>query len=159
MNTKTKKLLLSLGLPIITGAAALIISAFTDNPFDMLSSPFFQFPISRFRAVWMLNAFLSGVAFLRVMTAVATYESMRDALSLFAIQQLFVLFWPLLFFSLKEYTFALLWISALWAVTYSERKYFIRIDKLSGIILLPCLIIGLLMIYFSVGVWIIWNLG
>ncbi len=159
MNTKTKKLLLSLGLPIITGAAALIISAFTEYPFEMLAPPFFKFPIKRFCALWIFDAFLSGIAFSRVITSVATYESHRDATALFAIRQFFVLVWPLLFFCLKEYTFSLLWLSLLWAVTYTARKYYGRIDNLSGFFLLPCLIIGLLMIYFSVGVWIIWNLG
>ena len=144
---KYKRIIYSL-LPIIGGGiVGLIISSYMDYQ-DLIKPPLappgFIFPI-----VWTILYILMGVSY---------YISNSDDKELdqiYLLQLLVNLLWPIIFFVLKMYFSAFLWIILLLILVIVMIKEFLRIKKLSGYSQIPYLLWLLFATYLNIGVFIL----
>ncbi len=144
---KYKRIIYSL-LPIIGGGiVGLIISSYMDYQ-DLikppLSPPGFIFPI-----VWTILYLLMGISY---------YISNSDDKELdqiYLLQLLVNFLWPIIFFVLKMYFSAFLWIILLLILVVVMIKEFLRIKKLSGYLQIPYLLWLLFATYLNIGVFIL----
>lgn len=147
LNVKYKRIIYSL-LPIIGGGiVGLIISSYMDYQ-DLikppLSPPGFIFPI-----VWTILYLLMGISY---------YISNSDDKELdqiYLLQLLVNFLWPIIFFVLKMYFSAFLWIILLLILVVVMIKEFLRIKKLSGYLQIPYLLWLLFATYLNIGVFIL----
>ena len=144
---KYKRIIYSL-VPIIGGGiVGLIISSYMDYQ-DLIKPPLappgFIFPI-----VWTILYILMGVSY---------YISNSDDKELdqiYLLQLLVNLLWPIIFFVLKMYFSAFLWIILLLILAIVMIKEFLRIKKLSGYLQIPYLLWLLFATYLNIGVFIL----
>ena len=114
-----------------------------------LTPPPVVFPI-----VWTILYALMGVGAAR---AALTEPSARRsrALRLYALQLGFNFFWSSLFFNLRAYGFALVWLAALWALVLAMLLAFRRLDRQGWALQIPYLVWVTFALYLNAGVWIL----
>ena len=140
MRIDRKKLFISLAIPLVVGGFSSFLTSKGMVLFAILKKPFLSPPSWLFPVVWTALYTLMGIAFYRIWTEAASYERRRQALTLYGIQLGFNFFWSLIFFNLREYYFAFVWLVALWILIYLTKIQFDKIDKIAGYLLVPYLI-------------------
>ena len=140
MKIQWKKLIIAIALPLGVGLLASLLSFNETETFAMLRKPFLAPPAWLFPVVWTILYILIGVASYRIWTAVTTYEKRKEALAVYAIQLAFNFIWPIIFFNLKEYLFAFVWLVALWLFIFATKQRFEKIDVIASYLLIPYLV-------------------
>ena len=97
-----------------------------------LSPPGWLFPV-----VWTILYTLMGIASYLVLETPSTAEATKRAFSVYFLQLLFNFFWSIIFFSLGAFEIAFAWLCVLLALIVITTVRFWRINKWSGILMLP----------------------
>lgn len=145
-----KRIIYSL-LPIVGGSlVGLIISGYM-NYGDMvkppLSPPSYIFPI-----VWTILYILMGISYF---VATKDKENDKDLNQIYILQLLVNLFWPIIFFVLKMYFTAFLWIILLIILVIVMIKELLKNNKISGYLQIPYLIWLLFATYLNIGIFLL----
>ena len=145
-----KRIIYSL-LPIVGGVlVGLIISGYM-NYGDMvkppLSPPSYIFPI-----VWTILYILMGISYF---IATKDKENDKDLNQIYILQLLVNLFWPIIFFVLKMYFTAFLWIILLIILVIVMIKELLKNNKISGCLQIPYLIWLLFATYLNIGIFLL----
>ena len=145
-----KRIIYSL-LPIIGGAiVGLITSGYMDYS-DMvkppLSPPGIVFPI-----VWTILYILMGISYF---IATKDKENDKDLNQIYLLQLFVNLFWPIIFFVLKMYFTAFLWIILLIILVIVMIKELLKNNKISGYLQIPYLIWLLFATYLNIGIFLL----
>lgn len=145
-----KRIIYSL-LPIIGGVlVGLIISGYM-NYGDMvkppLSPPSIIFPI-----VWTILYILMGISYF---IATKDKENDKDLNQIYILQLLVNFFWPIIFFVLKMYFTAFLWIILLLILVIVMIKELLKNNKISGYLQIPYLIWLLFATYLNIGIFLL----
>jgi tryptophan-rich sensory protein len=114
-----------------------------------LSPPDWVFPV-----VWTILYALMGISAARVWLAEDSQEKSRS-ISLFIAQLAVNFFWPLFFFNLQAYGFALLCLILLWVLVFLLIFNTRRVDMLASWLLIPYLIWLTFAIYLNFGVYLL----
>ena len=99
---------------------------------SVLSPPGWLFPI-----VWTVLYILMGIASYLVLT---TESSQHVTLFIYKIQLFFNFIWPIIFFNLRLYLLAFIWLIILWLLILITAILFYKTNKLAGYLMLPYLI-------------------
>ena len=113
-----------------------------------LSPPAVVFPI-----VWGILYALMGFGAARVSLTEPSKER-SPGLNLFVAQLVVNFFWSLIFFNLRAYGFALLWLGLLWVLIVWMILAFSRSDRLAAWLQLPYLAWVSFAAYLNWGVWV-----
>ena len=145
-----KRIIYSL-LPIVGGAlVGLIISGYM-NYGDMvkppLSPPSYIFPI-----VWTILYILMGISYF---IAAKDKENDKELNQIYILQLLVNFFWPIIFFVLKMYFTAFLWIILLLILVIVMIKELLKNNKISGYLQIPYLIWLLFATYLNIGIFLL----
>ena len=145
-----KRIIYSL-LPIVGGAlVGLIISGYM-NYGDMvkppLSPPSYIFPI-----VWTILYILMGISYF---IATKDKENDKDLNQIYILQLLVNFFWPIIFFVLKMYFTAFLWIILLLILVIVMIKELLKNNKISGYLQIPYLVWLLFATYLNIGIFLL----
>lgn len=152
MKFKLKELVISIAIPLAVG---LIFSIFSRSnmvykeilkPF--LSPPGFVFPI-----VWTILYVLMGISSLIIYNS-SSYKR-EDALKLYIVQLFVNGFWTVIFFNLRFYFLAFLWIILLIVLVVIMFLRFYNIDKKAAYLQIPYLIWLTFALYLSFGVFVL----
>lgn len=112
-----------------------------------LSPPGVVFPV-----VWGILFLLMGIGAGRICLAPAS-GSRTQGLLIFLIQLAFNFFWSLIFFNLRDFGFALLWLAVLWGLIVWMIVSFRRADPLAAWLQVPYLLWVTFAAYLNAGVW------
>lgn len=142
-----KRIIYSL-LPIVGGSlVGLIISGYM-NYGDMvkppLSPPSYIFPI-----VWTILYILMGISYF---IATKDNENNKELDQIYLLQLLVNFMWPIIFFVLKMYFTAFLWIILLLILVIVMIKELLKINKISGYLQIPYLIWLSFATYLNLGI-------
>ncbi len=148
-----KALILFLAIPLIVGGLAALL---TMDGFEMyktvekppLSPPAIVFPIA-----WTILYLMMGFASYLVYTAPYDYGSRMQTLELYFIHLVINFAWPIIFFNMKTYLAALVWLVFLWVAILAVTVPFFRIRKLAGWLMIPYLAWVTFAGYLNYGVW------
>ena len=77
------------------------------------------------------------------------------ALWTYALQLAFNFAWPLLFFNLKEYLLAFVWLILLWLLILATAAQFFRIRRLAAYLLIPYVLWVTFAGYLNLGVYLL----
>ena len=114
-----------------------------------LSPPGILFPI-----VWVLLFALMGIGAARIDQAPPS-AARSHSLLLFLIQLTVNFFWSLLFFNLRAFGFAFLWLILLWLLILWMILSFRKVDPLAARLQIPYLLWVTFAAYLSFGVWLL----
>ena len=145
-----KRIIYSL-LPLVGGAiVGLIISGYMDYN-DMikppLSPPGIVFPI-----VWTILYILIGISYF---LATKDNENNKELDQIYLLQLLVNFLWPIIFFILRMYFTAFLWIILLIILVGAMIKELLKVNKVSGYLQIPYFIWLLFATYLNIGVYIL----
>lgn len=135
------KLVLSIGVCL---GAGVIGSFFTVQSiptwYATLNKPSFSPPNWVFGPVWTVLYILMGISLYLVISNKAQVTSRNRAVRMFAVQLILNVFWSLIFFGLHSPFLALLTILALWVAIVLTMRAFLKINKISGWLLVLYLV-------------------
>ena len=112
-----------------------------------LSPPPAVFPVA-----WVILYALMGIGAARVYLSDFSQER-RTALTVYGVQLAFNFMWSIIFFDLRAYLFALVWIIVLWALIVRMTVLFWKCDKPAGWMQIPYVLWVLFAAYLNYGVW------
>jgi len=105
--------------------------------YEALNKPFFNPPNWLFGPVWTLLYLIMTVSCWRVIDQTRGTAKWRMVVGIFAVQLFFNGLWPVVFFGMHEPGLALPVVIALDLSVYATLWIFFRIDRLSGLALVP----------------------
>ena len=147
-----KTLLLCLVIPLAAGGIGTLLAGGFSGSYEAMYKPLLSPPGWVFPVVWTLLYLLMGYASYLVYTSEASMPRKRRALTVYGVQLVINLLWPLFFFRLGWYTFAFIWLLLLIAAVLLCRMLFRYIEKRAGDLLLPYLIWLFFAAYLNLGV-------
>ena len=147
-----KTLLLCMVIPLAAGGIGALLAGGFSGSYEAMYKPLLSPPGWVFPVVWTLLYLLMGYASYLVYTSEASMPRKRRALTVYGVQLVINLLWPLFFFRLGWYTFAFIWLLLLIAAVLLCRMLFRYIEKRAGDLLLPYLIWLFFAGYLNLGV-------
>ena len=138
-------------IPLALGGLSAVLTMgdmkdYADIQKPPLSPPAIVFPIA-----WSLLYTLMGIASALVWRERHT-DDRQNGLIYYGLQLILNFFWPLVFFSAKEYWFAFAWLLALIAAVIATAVFFKRVNKAAFWLLVPYLAWLTVAGYLNVGV-------
>ena len=131
----------------LTRASTQIYASILRKP--PLSPPDILFPI-----IWVILFALMGIGAARIRLAIPSARR-TQSLMLYAAQLVVNFFWSLIFFNLRAYGPALLWLLLLWLLILRMILTFHRVDGLAAWLQLPYLLWATFATYLNLGVWLL----
>ena len=120
---------------------------------EMVNKPPLTPPAIVFPIVWTILYALMGISAARIWLAPESAERNRG-LTVFVAQLIVNFFWPLFFFNLQAYGFAVLWLILLWVLVLYMILTFYKTDRLAAWLQVPYLLWLTFAAYLNLGVWL-----
>lgn len=149
---KVKSLLINLAIPLGIGGLSYLCTKDNMNLFDNVVQPPLAPPQWLFPIVWSVLYVLMGIASYLIYEKRDSHEETKTALILYGIQLAFNFFWSILFFNLKWYFIAFLWLIVLWSLIYGCIRAFRPIEKTAAYLLIPYLLWVTFAGYLNLGI-------
>lgn len=105
-----------------------------------------------FGIVWPILYALMGIGMAKVDRMPASAEKSR-AKSIFFFQLAMNFCWSILFFNLRGYGFALIWLIIMWGAIILMARWFYSLDKAAGIMQIPYAVWTAFAVYLNFFVW------
>ena len=150
-----KKLIISILIPLAVGGAAALIANGSFKDFETLNKPPLAPPAWAFPAAWTLLYILMGIAAYLVYSSEKYPGRIERALTFYAVQLFMNFCWTLIFFNLKLYLAAFIWLVLLWGAIAGTALLFRFISKPAGWLMLPYLAWVTFAGYLNLGVYIL----
>lgn len=150
-----KKLIVSILIPLAVGGAAALIANGSFKDFKALNKPPLAPPAWAFPAAWTLLYILMGIAAYLVYCSEKYPGRIERALTFYAVQLFMNFCWTLIFFNLKLYLAAFIWLVLLWGAIAGTALLFRFISKPAGWLMLPYLAWVTFAGYLNLGVYIL----
>lgn len=142
---------LSLGVGVLSG----LLSRPGMEGFDQtvnqpaLSPPAFLFPV-----VWTILYVLMGIGAARIWLSEPS-ELRSRGINLFIAQLIVNFFWSLIFFNVRSFALAFLWLMLLWGLVWWMIITFRKVDPKAALLQIPYLLWLTFAAYLSAGVWLL----
>lgn len=133
--SKLKTYAVSLGITFIVGGLGAVVTYSGMEQYSLLEKPFLSPPSWLFPVVWSILFLLMAVSAARVYLKGG--EGSRTALVVYVCQLAANFLWCVFFFGLEAYFVAFFWLLLLLALVITTAVLFFRIDRLSGLLMIP----------------------
>ncbi len=151
-----KTYLIAILIPLAVGGLAALLTRGNMMLFDEIVKPPLAPPPILFPIVWTVLYILMGIGSARVYLKKDTMpREATNALRTYAVQLFFNFFWSLIFFNLRTFLFAFIWLIALWGLIIVMLFEFYKIDKPAAIINIPYLLWVTFAAYLNLAIYIL----
>ncbi len=138
---KVKTYIISILIPLVVGALAAFLTRNNMMLFDQIVQPPLSPPSILFPIVWTVLYVLMGIGAARVyLIGGKDKKKTADALAVYAVQLVINFFWSIIFFNMKAFLSAFLWLILLWIAILSMIVKFNSIDRAAALINIPYLV-------------------
>lgn len=155
MKIDFKKLILNLAIPLAVGGLSALITKNSMEMFSQIEKPPLSPPGWLFPVVWTILYVLMGVSAYIVQKTNGSKTKKDSAIAVYTLQLIFNFFWSIIFFNLKAYLFAFLWLLVLWILVLWNVISFYKINKTAGLFMLPYLIWVTFAGYLNFGIFLL----
>ena len=144
-NNKLKeiaKLALFILIPLIVGGISALLTKNSMSEFKNLNQPNLSPPAWLFPVAWTILYILMGISSYLIYKNknVFFYKERDNYLILYIIQLIFNFFWSIIFFNMKMYYFAFIWLIILWILILSLIINAKKVNKIAYYLLIPYII-------------------
>ncbi len=153
MNKFKKALPFIIGaaIPLALGGLSALLTGGDMKAYADIAKPPLSPPAPVFPVAWSILYVMMGIA------SALVWKGFRDddrqhGLIYYGLQLVLNFFWPLVFFSAKEYWFAFAWLLALLAAAIAPAVFFRRVSKAAFYLLLPYIAWLAFAAYLNLGV-------
>ncbi len=138
---KIKTYVISILIPLAVGALAAFLTRDGMMLYDEIIQPPLAPPAIVFPIVWTILYTLMGIGCARVyLQKDVMQNAVSKALNVYALQLAFNFCWSLIFFNLRAFFAAFVWLIVLWLLVAVMLIRFNRVDKIAAIINIPYLV-------------------
>ena len=155
MKIDFKKLILNLAIPLAVGGLSALITKNSMEMFSQIEKPPLSPPGWLFPVVWTILYVLMGVSAYIVQKTNGSKTKKDSAIAVYTLQLIFNFFWSIIFFNLKAYLFAFLWLLVLWILVLWNVISFYKINKTAGLLMLPYLFWVTFAGYLNFGIFLL----
>ena len=152
MKIKKGALILSILIPLAVGGLSALISGSAMKAFETVNKPPLSPPMMVFPIAWTVLYILMGIASYLVYNSNASDNRSVSALFFYAAQLAVNFFWSIIFFNLKMYLFAFIWLLLLIVLTVITTVKFSKISTAAGWLMVPYLAWLLFAAYLNLGI-------
>lgn len=154
-NNKWKIYLFWIGLAEAVGAIAGVLTRNKVLEYQIqIKQPPFSPPGFLFPVVWSILYALMGIGAARISSGNPSPRRSMG-LNLFIVQLTLNFLWPLIFFNMQSYGFAIIWLSLLWILVAVMIYIFRKSDAVAAILQFPYLAWLSFALYLNIGVWLL----
>ncbi|MEG1002653.1 MAG: TspO/MBR family protein [Clostridium sp.] len=154
-NFKLIPLIISLAIPLIGSFLVSIVTKDSMKLYGELNLPTFYPPGWIFGVVWPVLYILMGIAAYRIYMIKKYDNKSNGALVLYCIQLILNLAWPIIFFYFRLYGIAWIELAILILVLIVTFIKFFKLDKISGILLIPYILWCIFALYLNISIWML----
>ena len=148
--------LIAILIPLAVGGLASILTSSSMMMYGEMVKPPLAPPPILFPIVWTILYILMGIGSARVyLKKEAMPREVTKALRIYALQLGFNFFWSLIFFNLRAFLFAFIWLIALWGLIIIMLFKFYKIDKIAAIINIPYILWVTFAAYLNFAIYIL----
>ena len=155
MKILKKRLIINIAIPLLVGALSAWLTRDSMKTFEQLNQPPLSPPGWLFPVVWTILFTLMGIAAYLAVSSRATPEVQKSALWTYGVQLAFNFLWSIVFFNLRWFLFAFVWLIILWLLILATAVQFYRIHRAAGLLLVPYLAWVAFAGYLNVGVFLL----
>ncbi|MCQ2548489.1 MAG: tryptophan-rich sensory protein [Lachnospiraceae bacterium] len=150
-------IIIGIGIPLLTGGISALLTRKNMQLFDTLKQPPLSPPGWLFPVAWTILYILMGLASYYVYRHKKSEqnEEINSALRLYGLQLFFNFMWSIVFFNLKWYLFAFIWLMILWVMILVMTCKFMHIDRRAGNMIIPYVLWVTFAAYLNLGVYIL----
>ena len=138
MWAKFKPYIISIAIALAVGGLGTFLIRNNLYLYAIIDKPAFSPPAFLFPIVWTILYVLMGISSARIWLQrdIHAYEAMDSLLS-YALQLTLNFFWPIIFFNMRTFLFAFIWIVVLWASILKMVFKFSVLDKTAAYLNIP----------------------
>ena len=138
MWAKFKPYIISIAIALAVGGLSAFLIRNNLYIYSIINKPAFSPPAFLFPIVWTVLYIFMGISSARIWLQKenASYEVM-DSLLAYALQLILNLFWPIIFFNMRTFLFAFIWLVVLWASILKMIFKFSVLDKTAAYLNIP----------------------
>ena len=154
MWQKIKPYVISIAIALAVGGLSAVFTSGNMNMYDTLNRPPLSPPMWLFPVVWSVLFILMGVS--SAMVYVKKDETdVSGALKVYALQLIVNFFWSIIFFNMRAYLFAVVWLALLWILILIMILSFRKIKPLAGYLQIPYLVWVSFALYLTVMIYLL----
>lgn len=135
-----KRFLISIAIPLLTGALSAIITSGSMNIYSQIKSPPLAPPGWLFPVVWSVLYTLMGISLYIVWNSDAKQHEKLVAFVFFGIQLFLNFIWSPIFFNKQWFLVAFVVLVVLWLFTLGMIISFYKVSKVAGLLQIPYLL-------------------
>ena len=152
---RRQALIISLAVPLGLGGASAALTKKGMQAFQAMAKPPLTPPQWVFPVVWSVLYVLMGIASYLVYVSDASEPRRERAISLYAIQLLMNFAWSIIFFSMRAFLLAFVWLIVMLFVIIAAAVRFWCIDHRAGKLMVPYAAWVTLAGYLNMGVYVL----
>lgn len=154
MLKKFKPYIVSVAIALAVGGVSALLTRNNMSIYDTLNRPFLSPPMWLFPVVWGILFVLMGIgAALVYVSPESEYRS--DALKAYVFNLVINFFWTIIFFNMRAYLFAFVWLILLWATIVVMIFRFKKISNVSAYLQIPYLLWVTFAGYLTFMIWLL----
>lgn len=150
MMQRTRSYLFFPAAALLAGGAAAFICRDYFSIYGTLQKPFFAPPAWIFPVIWTILYVLMGVGAARVSQTFSPEK--ENAILLFTAQLIINVFWPILFFVLQSFGFAVIWLCLLLVMIIAMTIEFNKADRTAALLQIPYLLWSLFALVLNISI-------
>lgn len=143
----------SIAVALGIGSLSALITSGSMDIYSSVETPPLSPPPIVFPIVWTVLFTLMGISAARVF--IANDYKWNSALTVYAIQLAVNFTWSIIFFNMKAFGFAFIWLILLWVLIIVMIKGFYKYDKAAAILQVPYLLWVTFAGYLNLGIYLL----
>ena len=147
--------LINILIPLGVGALSAYITMNGMESFDALVKPPLNPPAFIFPIVWTILYTLMGISMALVYTSEGTVTDKSYSVIFYALQLAFNFCWSIIFFNIKAYLFAFIWLVILIALVVAMIYYFKKCKPFAAYLQIPYLLWLLFAAYLNLAIYLL----
>lgn len=149
-----KALLIAITIPLLVGVISAIITKDSMSIFDNVTKPPLSPPSILFPIAWTILYILMGLAsyYIYINNDYMSNKYRRNSLILYVLQLIFNFFWSIIFFNMKAYFIAFIWLIIMWILIILLMINARLVDKKAYYLLIPYIIWTTFAAYLNIGI-------
>ncbi|MBE6820178.1 MAG: tryptophan-rich sensory protein [Ruminococcaceae bacterium] len=155
MWKKIKPYVISVALALGVGGLSALLTAGNMDLYSEIVKPPLAPPPWLFPVVWTILYILMGISSAMVFTSDAPKRDINNALTVYGINLFLNFFWSIIFFNMRAYLFAFIWLIALWVTIIVMIIKFIKIKPVAGYLQIPYLLWVTFAGYLTLAIYIL----
>ena len=156
MKKQTRNFIVSVAISLGVGILSALLTRVNMNIYEEVSTPPLSPPSFLFPVVWTVLYVLMGISAAMVYnTRTSPLARRKEALTLYYVSLFFNFFWSIIFFNIRAFLFAFVWLLVLLALIILTIVKYYKINKTAAYLQIPYAVWVTFAGYLNFGIWLL----